>query len=343
MSDKIVECLRVAEENRASELFLKANQDITMRMGRELVPMKKAGVPGISMREIVSEILNDEEKKALYENLKVMGQKTIGSVNFRFDFQIDFDGISGALTLGDRKQNPWNFPVIVHENLAKNFGLTLLSGGRRSGKTSALKELLNHLPKKQKVIALYSDDESIDSSCEGNILFSFPLSHLSQNGAHESADLIIFDTKNPEIVLKAIELAEMGYQVVCCLSILTLEMALQRVLDLLDRDNREVAARRLAAVLQMAIGLRVIKNSDEGKTGIFEILINDSRMKALIQSQKINLIYKAMKEGAESSGMRTLNQSLFQLMLKRKIDFRTAFETSEDPEELDSLLKKIGI
>jgi twitching motility protein PilT len=50
-----------------------------------------------------------------------------------------------------------------------------------------------------------------------------------------------------------------------------------------------------------------------------------------------------MKSNADKTGMRTLNQALFQLLLKRKVELKVAFENSSDPQELDQLLRKVGI
>ena len=50
-----------------------------------------------------------------------------------------------------------------------------------------------------------------------------------------------------------------------------------------------------------------------------------------------------MQVGQEKSGMITMNQSLVSLIVKRKIDVRTAFSASADPDQLDSMLKKAGI
>ncbi len=41
--------------------------------------------------------------------------------------------------------------------------------------------------------------------------------------------------------------------------------------------------------------------------------------------------------------MKTLNQSLFQAVIQRKIDIKTAFTVSPEPEKLDLMLKKAGI
>ena len=50
-----------------------------------------------------------------------------------------------------------------------------------------------------------------------------------------------------------------------------------------------------------------------------------------------------MQLNKEKLGMMTMNQSLMNLVLKRKVDIKEAFMFSPDPGELDSLLKKVGI
>jgi twitching motility protein PilT len=47
--------------------------------------------------------------------------------------------------------------------------------------------------------------------------------------------------------------------------------------------------------------------------------------------------------GQEKTGMITMNQSLMNLLLKRKIYVKTAFAASPEPEQLDGMLKKAGI
>jgi twitching motility protein PilT len=63
----------------------------------------------------------------------------------------------------------------------------------------------------------------------------------------------------------------------------------------------------------------------------------------LIRENKLHQVYGMMQVGQNKTGMVTLNQSLLNLILKRKIDIKNAFEESADVEELDSMLKKAGI
>ena len=74
-----------------------------------------------------------------------------------------------------------------------------------------------------------------------------------------------------------------------------------------------------------------------------EIMILNSSIRNLIRENKLHQVYGMMQVGQDKSGMATLNQSLASMVLKRKIDVRTAFTYSADPDELDKMLKQAGV
>ena len=74
-----------------------------------------------------------------------------------------------------------------------------------------------------------------------------------------------------------------------------------------------------------------------------EFLQVNSAIRNLIREDKVHQIYSIMQLNKEKLGMMTMNQSLMNLVLKRKVDIKEAFMFSPDPGELDSLLKKVGI
>ena len=62
-----------------------------------------------------------------------------------------------------------------------------------------------------------------------------------------------------------------------------------------------------------------------------------------LHRNKLHQVYGMMQVGQTKSGMITMNQSLMNLIVKRKVDIKTAFEESPDVEELDSMLRKAGV
>jgi len=74
-----------------------------------------------------------------------------------------------------------------------------------------------------------------------------------------------------------------------------------------------------------------------------EFLLMTPSIRNLIRENKLHQIPSMMQVGQENTGMVTMNQSLVNLLMKRKIDLKTAFAASPEPEQLDMLLKKAGI
>jgi twitching motility protein PilT len=336
-------CLRVAQERKAQEVLIQAQRPVQFRIGKDLVPLaNSAAQSSQETRQLLSQILSDEEKKILFENLKISGVKTIGDVSFKFDFQIDFEGINGSLVLQSDASKAWNFPPMVLESICRQQGLSLIVGPRRSGKSAALVNLLNAAQGRKKVIAIYTDDEAQSLQSAQNVLFQFPIEQLRANGPMKSADLIVIDSQHAAYCETALALAEEGRSVVLTLPFWDLRMGLERMLDLLPGSEAS-RARRLASTLQMVLGLKLVAGIETTLQGVFEVLFVENEIQKALRQQDLAQIPIIIKTQAEKTGMRSVNHSLFQLLMKRKIELKTAFEASPEPEELDALLKKVGI
>ena len=71
-----------------------------------------------------------------------------------------------------------------------------------------------------------------------------------------------------------------------------------------------------------------------------EYLRMTSGVRSLVREGKSYQIYGQMQIGQEKSGMVTLNQSLANLILSKKVDIRAAFQVSPDVGELEKLLNR---
>jgi twitching motility protein PilT len=263
-------------------------------------------------------------------------------VSFKFDFQIDFEGVNGSLTLQNPLAQLWAFPAMVSESAIKAQGLNLVIGPRQAGKTAALYHILGAVQNRKKVIALYSDMEASNLPIEGNVVSQFSSSQLKQNGVQKSADVVMIDSGNLEFCETAVRLAEEGRSVILTLPFWNVGMGLHRMIDLME-GTMDSRVRRMSSTLQMALGLRLVAGIESPLQGAFELLLVDSEIQQALREMDFAQVSELMRSSAERTGMRSLNQTLFQLLMKRKIELKAAFEASPAPEELDSLLKKVGI
>ncbi|MFI5305662.1 MAG: type IV pili twitching motility protein PilT, partial [Nitrospiria bacterium] len=83
--------------------------------------------------------------------------------------------------------------------------------------------------------------------------------------------------------------------------------------------------------------------SGGGRCLALEILIPNSAIRNLIREDKIHQIYSSMQTGQEKNGMQTLNQSLYELVIKKYISKEAALQQSSIPEELAGMFNRGGM
>ena len=66
-------------------------------------------------------------------------------------------------------------------------------------------------------------------------------------------------------------------------------------------------------------------------------------VKNLLLEESLQDFEKFFKASEENSGVLNLNQSLMQLLLRRKIEISKALQITRDTVELDERLKKVGL
>ena len=96
-------------------------------------------------------------------------------------------------------------------------------------------------------------------------------------------------------------------------------------------------------MLEGVLSQQLIPTADgRGRAMALEIMVTTPAVRNLIREEKIHQIYSAMQAG-QKFGMQTMNQSLAELVQKRRIAREEALNRSTMPEELDQLLKSSGV
>jgi twitching motility protein PilT len=78
-----------------------------------------------------------------------------------------------------------------------------------------------------------------------------------------------------------------------------------------------------------------------GRAMAMEIMVTTPAIRNLVREEKIHQIYSVM-QASQKFGMQTMNQSLFELVQKRRIARDEALNRSTMPEELLQLLSSQG-
>ncbi|MBI3319431.1 MAG: type IV pili twitching motility protein PilT, partial [Candidatus Omnitrophica bacterium] len=91
----------------------------------------------------------------------------------------------------------------------------------------------------------------------------------------------------------------------------------------------------LAVVSQQLIP----KAGGHGRMLATEVLIANHAVRALIREQKVHQLYSVVQTG-QKEGMRTMNQSLYELYIRRTITLEDALARSSDPDDLTRLMNR---
>ena len=154
---------------------------------------------------------------------------------------------------------------------------------------------------------------------------------------------LIGEMRDLETIEFALSLAETGHLVFATLHTSSAPQTINRVVGSFPVEQRNRISSQLSLVLQGVLSQRLIRGTNEGMVVACEYLRMSPGIRSLIRENKTHQLYGQMQVGQGKSGMMTLNQSLVQLVLEKKIDIRYAFQASSEPDELDTLLKKAGI
>ena len=74
-----------------------------------------------------------------------------------------------------------------------------------------------------------------------------------------------------------------------------------------------------------------------------EVMIPNAAIRNLIREDKIHQIYSIMQTGQSKFGMQTLNQSLYDLYVKKQISYEDCVGRSSNVDELIQMLGRSGL
>jgi len=117
---------------------------------------------------------------------------------------------------------------------------------------------------------------------------------------------------------------------------------INRVIDVFPAHQQQQVRTQLSFVLQGVFCQQLIpRKNNKGRVLAAEIMIVNSAIRSLVRDDKVHQIYNQIQVGGKQ-GMRTMNQSIFDLLGKHEIDKEEALSRSGDPEDLLRMLQKYG-
>ena len=352
MADYTIEqLLMTAREHSVSDLHVTVGAPPKIRINGKLISMD---LPLVTPED-VQRLLKDMLREPYTQILKEKGEA---------DFSLEMNRL-GRVRVNVLKQKgnyafvcrlindtpPTPAEIGLPDSLVgltrKKRGLILVTGPTGSGKSTTLASLINEINVNQRSHIITLEDpieyvhqhkQSIVNQREiGTDTLSY--SAALRAALREDPDVILVgEMRDLDTIATAITAAETGHLVFSTLHTIGAAKTIDRVIDVFPPHQQQQIRIQLAAVLEAVVSQQLLPLQDgKGRIAAFETMHANTAIRNLIREGKTHQIESIMQTGRKQ-GMQTMDDAIYELYLKRKIDADTALDFAVDPYILEKKL-----
>ena len=339
--------LKAAIDGGASDIHIKVNAPIIVRIDGELIPIE-APKP---TREWISKIIDAIVPAHLKERLQKERE---------IDFSYYAEGMGRFRTNLFQQKGTFAFAMRYVKTEIPSFedlgllpqlreiamvprGIVLVAGTTGSGKSTTLASMLQQVNNAtaRHIITLedpiefvFTDEKSVIEQREiglDSLSFAAGLKHILR----QDPDVIMIGEMRDSISFSAaISAADTGHLVLSTLHTTNASQSVSRILDFFKSEERDQVRRQLAGTLKAVICQRMVSRADGGVIPAIEILINTGTVRKLIEENRLDKLAAAIETGGED-GMQNFNQALFKLVKDRVVTEKEALAKATNAKALE--------
>ncbi|MCL4126155.1 UNVERIFIED_CONTAM: hypothetical protein GTU68_003762 [Idotea baltica] len=317
--------------------------------------VRKLTLPDFTHAEVhrlVSDIMNDAQRNEFEEKLEV-----------DFSFELQNEGRFRVSAFWQREQpgavirriettipsmESLYLPEVMKTLAIAKRGLVLVVGATGSGKSTTMAAMTGYrnahktghiLTVEDPIEFVHPHNKCIVTQREVG-LDTESYETALKNSLRQAPDMILIgEIRSRETMEYAMTFAETGHLCMATLHANNANQALERILHLVPKDNKEQFLFDLSANLKGIIAQQLIPDvNGNGRHGVFEVLLNTPRISDLIRRGDLHELKATMTKSRES-GMQTFDQCLFDLIVADKISVDEGLHSADSANDLRLMLK----
>ncbi len=344
------ELLELVVKRKASDLHLTVGSPPQLRVDGKLVKMEAENLEPEDTKKLAYSIMNEKQRQKFEEKSELDLSFGIEQLSrFRCNVFMQRGNVAVAI-----RQIPFRIPTfeelgvpkVVSEFANLPRGLVLVTGPTGSGKSTTLAALLDKINRERHVHILAVEDpieylhRHQNSIVNQREVHSDTQSFASalKYALREDPDVVLVgEMRDLETVEAALNISETGHLAFATLHTNSCPESITRIVDIFPTNQQEQIRVTLSFVIQAVVTQQLIPRVGGGRVLALEIMICTPAIRALIRDDKLHQIYSLMQAG-QKYGMKTMNMSLAELYLARKITLGEALGRSANVQELNELL-----
>ena len=345
------ELLQISKDRGASDLHITVGIPPKIRINGELVDLDYPRLVPADVELMVQPLLTERIKATFEEKgeadfayaIPGLGRYRVNLFRQRGSHAIVIrlvgTVIPDAYELG--------IPKSVIELTEKKRGLVLVTGPTGSGKSTTLASLIDIINSNfnTHIITLEDPIEYLHNHKRAVVnqreigLDTTSYSHALRAALREDPDVILVgEMRDLDTISIAITAAETGHLVFSTLHTTGAANTIDRIIDVFPPHQQQQIRIQLASVLEAIISQQLIPTQDNRtRVAAFEVLHASTSIKNLIREAKTHQIDSAIQTN-KKFGMQTMDDAIYDLYLKRKINAEHAIQFAQDAATLERKL-----
>jgi twitching motility protein PilU len=341
------ELLKRVVERAASDLFITANFPPAIKIDGEIRPQMERALTPEQSAILVRAIMNDRQTKefdATKECNFAIAPPGIG--RFRVSAFVQQSHIGCVIRLINAKIPSFeelDLPPILKEVVLSKRGLVIVVGGTGSGKSTTLASMVGYRNDKTRghIVTIEDPGEYVHQH-KGCVITHREVGvdtdsweAALKNTLRQAPDVILIgEIRARETMEYCIQFAETGHLVLATLHANSSNQALDRIINFFPEERREQLLMDMSLNIRALISQRLIpRETGTGRIASMEIMLNSPLIQDLIFRGEVAKIKEVMSR-SNRVGMKTFDQSLFELYEQGYISYEDALRNSDSKNEL---------
>ena len=315
----ISKLLSFAVQNGASDLHLSGGSPPVLRIDGELRRVKGEALTGEFIRDMIYPLMSEAQRAAYESELELDFSIAFGAeaVRFRVNAFNTKDGAAAvfrAIPSVIKSLEELGAPQIFAKLAELDRGLVLVTGPTGSGKSTTLAAMIDHINRHKggHILTIEDPVEFVHASREalinhrevGQDTKSF--ARALKSALREDPDVILVgELRDQETISLALTAAETGHLVMGTLHTSSAVKTIDRIIDVFPAGDKEMVRAMLSTSLEAVVAQALLRKTEGGRVGAYEILLATPAIRNLIRENKIPQIYSMMQMG-KAVGMQTM-------------------------------------
>ena len=343
----IVKLLTAMSQAGGSDLFVSKDFPPSMKLQGSMQPLTSQKLSGEVTRALASTLMNERQRGEFARDLECNFAISVpGVARFRVNVFIQQQNVGMVIrTIANEIPDfpKLGLPEILKEIVMTKRGLVLVVGATGSGKSTTLAAMIDHRNRSSAghIVTVEDPVEFVHQSHQSLIthrevgIDTHSWHNALKNTLRQAPDVILIgEVRDTETMENAIAFAETGHLCLGTLHSNSANQTIDRIINFFSEERRKQLLMDLSSNLRAIISQRLVRTVDgKSRRAAVEILINTPTIADKLLKGEFHEI-KAVMSKSRELGMRTFDDSLFELYNEGTISYDEAIRNADSANEL---------